>query len=183
VLSDQNFPAVIPVEGDGDCFKILQVENASLSDLTTVFLAALEGFAVPAGAVVLISSVSHLAAVGAAAYAEDLVRAYRAVRAVYGSGITVMHGIPFLLGGLHSHSTIRALLEIEAWYSNMTAHSTKEISSSRAIFTTTLRKQKKDQQHLSKAHLSTAHLPTAGHLRDSCLRCLRICTRMKSKSF
>jgi hypothetical protein len=35
---------VIPVEGDGDCFKILQVENASLTDLTTVFLAALEGF-------------------------------------------------------------------------------------------------------------------------------------------
>ncbi len=144
VLSDQNFPAVIPVEGDGDCFKILQVENASLSDLTTVFLAALEGFAVPAGAVVLISSVSHLAAVGAAAYAEDLVRAYRAVRAVYGNGITVMHGIPFLLSGLQSHSTIRALLEIEAWNSSMTAHSTKEISSSRAIFTSTLRIQKKD---------------------------------------
>jgi hypothetical protein len=124
VLSDQNFPAVIPVEGDGDCFKILQVENASLSDLTTVFLATLEGFAVPAGAVVLISSVSHLAAVGAAAYAEDLVRAYRAVRAVYGNGITVMHGIPFLLSCLHSHSTIRALLEIEAWYSSMTAQCT-----------------------------------------------------------
>ncbi len=65
MLSDQNFPAVIPVEGDGECFKILQVENASLSDLTTVLLAALEGFAVPAGAVVLISSVSHLAAVAA----------------------------------------------------------------------------------------------------------------------
>jgi len=64
--SDQNFPAVIPVEGDGDCFKILQVENATLSDLTTVFLAALEGFTVPAGTIVLISSVSHLAAVGTA---------------------------------------------------------------------------------------------------------------------
>jgi hypothetical protein len=152
VLSDQNFPAVIPVEGDGDCFKILQVENASLSDLTTVFLAALEGFAVPAGAVVLISSVSHLAAVGAAAYAEDLVRAYRAVRAVYGNGITVMHGIPFLLSGLHSHSTIRALLEIEAWYSSMTAHSTKEISSSRAIFASTLRIQKKDSAPSEHEH-------------------------------
>jgi hypothetical protein len=64
VLSDQNFPSVIPVEGDGDCFKILQVENATLSDLSTVFLAALEGFTVPAGTIVLISSVSHLAAYG-----------------------------------------------------------------------------------------------------------------------
>jgi hypothetical protein len=117
VLSDQNFPAVLPVEGEGDCFKVIQVENASLSDLTTVFLAAVEGFTIPAGAVVLISSLSHLAAVGMAAYAEDLVRAYKAVRAVYGNGITVMHGIPFLLSGIQEHSTIRSLLEIGTWYS------------------------------------------------------------------
>jgi hypothetical protein len=91
VLSDQNFPSVIPVEGEGDCFKIIQVENASLSDLTTVFLAALEGFTVPAGTVVLISSVSHLAAVGTAAYAEDLVRAFRAIRAVYTSGVCIVY--------------------------------------------------------------------------------------------
>jgi len=52
------------VEGDGDCFKILQVEKASLSNLSSVFLAVLEGFTVPAGTVVLISSVSHLAEVG-----------------------------------------------------------------------------------------------------------------------
>ncbi len=142
MLSDPNFPAVIPVEGDGECFKILQVENASLSDLTTVLLAALEGFAVPAGAVVLISSISHLAAVGAAAYSEDLVRAYRAVHAVYGSGITVLHGIPFLLSGLHCYSTIRSWLEIDAWYANMTSHSTKELSSTHTRFTSSLRAKK-----------------------------------------
>ncbi len=112
MLSDQNFPAVIPVEGDGDCFKVLQVENASLSDLTTVFLAALENFTVPAGAIVLVSSLSHLAAVSTAAYAEDLVKAFKAVRAVYGTGINVMHGIPFPLSGIEDPSTIRSLLEI-----------------------------------------------------------------------
>jgi hypothetical protein len=68
VLSDQNFPAVILVEGDGDCFKVLHVEIASLSDLTTVFLAALEGFTMTAGAVVLVSSLSHLAAVGSSPF-------------------------------------------------------------------------------------------------------------------
>ncbi len=140
------------MEGDGKCFKILQVENASLSDLTTVLLATLEGFAVPAGAVVLISSVSHLAAVGAAAYAEDLVRAYRAVHAVYGSGITVLHGIPFLLSGLHCHSTIRALLEIDTWYASLTSHSTKELSSSHTLFTATL---------LEKKHEPSASEPSA----------------------
>jgi hypothetical protein len=100
VLSDQNFPAVIPVEGDGDCFKVLQVENASLRDLTTVFLAALEGFTILAGAVMLVSSLSHLAAVSTATYAEDLVKAFKAVRAVYDTGVNLMHGIPFSLSVL-----------------------------------------------------------------------------------
>jgi hypothetical protein len=139
VLSDQNFPAVLPVEGEGDCFKVIQVENASLSDLTTVFLAAVEGFTMPAGAVVLISSLSHLAAAGTAAYAEDLVRAYKAVRAVYGNGITVMHGIPFLLSGIQEHSTIRSLLEIGTWYSGVSSLSTKELSSSLALLTSKLK--------------------------------------------
>jgi hypothetical protein len=106
----------------------LLVENASLSDLTTVLLAALEGFTVPAGTVVLISSVSHLAAVGTAAYAEDLVRACKTVRAAYGTGITVMHGIPLLLSGLHCYSTIRSLLEIGTWHKSVIALSTKELS-------------------------------------------------------
>ncbi len=78
---------------------------------------------------------------------EDLVKAYRAVWAVYllyGNGITVLLGIPFLLSGLHSHSTIRALLEIDAWYLSMSAHSTKELSSSHTLFTATLRAKEQD---------------------------------------
>jgi hypothetical protein len=117
-----------------------------------IFLAALEGFAIPVGAVVLISSVSHLAAAGAAAYAEDLVRAYRVVQAVYSNGITVLHGIPFLLSGLHSHGTIRALLEIDAWYTNMSAHSTKELSSTHTLFTSTLRANKQDSSASTSEH-------------------------------
>jgi hypothetical protein len=139
VLSDQNFPALIPVEGDCDCFKVLQVENASLSDLTTVFLADVEGFTVPVGAFVLISSISHWADVGTGAYTEDLVKAYKVVRAVYGNGNTVMHSIPFLLSGIQEHSTIRSMLEIGIWYPIVTYHSTKELSSSLALLTSKLR--------------------------------------------
>jgi hypothetical protein len=121
-------------------------------------LAALEGFAIPVGAVVLISSVSHLAAAGAAAYAED----YRVVQAVYSNGITVLHGIPFLLSGLHSHGTIRALLEIDAWYTNMSAHSTKELSSTHTLFTSTLRANKQDSSASTSEHC------TPNVSRDSC---------------
>jgi hypothetical protein len=65
---------------------------------------------------VLISSLSHLAAVGTAAYAEDLVKAFKAVRAVYSTGVNIMHGIPFPLSGIEDPSTIRSLLEISTWY-------------------------------------------------------------------
>jgi hypothetical protein len=130
------------VEGEGDCFKVLQVENASLSDLTTVFLAAVEGFTMPAGTVVLISSLSHLAAVGTAAYAEDLVKAFKAVRAVYSTGVNIMHGIPFPLCGIEDPSTIRSLLEISTWYPGVTSHSTKELSSTLSTLTSKLRQKK-----------------------------------------
>ncbi len=123
------------MEGDGDCFKVIQVENASLSDLTTVFLAALEGFTMPAGAVVLISSLSHLAAVSTAAYAEDLVKAFKAVKAVYGNGINVMHGIPFPLSGIEESSMIRSLMEVCTWYPGVTAYSTTELSSTLSTLT------------------------------------------------
>ncbi len=73
-------------------------------------------------------------------------RAFKAVRAVYGNGITVMHGIPLLLSGLHCYSTIRSLLEIGTWYKSVTALSTKELSESISILNSKLRTAK---QHTS----------------------------------
>jgi hypothetical protein len=86
VLSDQNFPPMLPVEGDGECIKIIQVENGTLDDLTGVLLGVTVGFAVPAGTVVVICSASYMAAVGAVVYAEDLVRAYSTLLGAIGGG-------------------------------------------------------------------------------------------------
>jgi len=151
VLADQNFSPTVSVEGEGDCLKIIQVENASLHDLATVFLQAVKGFTVPAGTVILLSSLSHLAAVGTAVYAEDLVRAFRAIKGMYGDGVTVMHGIPLLIHGVSDPSIIRAQLEIEHWYRIVTFSCTKEISRTRLTFIQTL----KDVQPSS----STQHPP------------------------
>ncbi len=145
-------------------------------DLTTVLLAALEGFTVPAGTVALISSVSHLVAVVTAAYSEDLLRASKAVRAVYGTGITVMHGIPLLLSGLHCYSTIRSLLEIGTWYKSVTALSTKELSDSLSLLNSKLRDSK---QHTSDTAPCTPE--NIRHLSDSDSRCLRTCFLMINK--
>jgi hypothetical protein len=54
VLSDQNFPAMLPVEKDGECPKIFQIEHGILAGLIKIFLGVTLGFAVPAGTVVII---------------------------------------------------------------------------------------------------------------------------------
>jgi hypothetical protein len=66
ILSDQCFPPIIPVEGNGECFKILQIENTSLGELIATFLDLTKGFSVPAGSVVLLASASYLALAGTA---------------------------------------------------------------------------------------------------------------------
>ncbi len=66
VLVDQNFPPWVPVGGEGECLKIIQVENGSLTELVEIFLGLTRGFDVPAGAVVLLSSPTHAAAIGTA---------------------------------------------------------------------------------------------------------------------
>jgi hypothetical protein len=53
-------------------------------------------------------------------------------------GVTVLHGIPFLIGGTGNSSAIRAIAEIEHWIT-ITAHGTDEISATRAAFMDTLR--------------------------------------------
>jgi hypothetical protein len=51
-----------------DCLKILQVEDGTLHVMVVALLEATRGFQVPAGSVVVLSSVSHLAWVGTAAW-------------------------------------------------------------------------------------------------------------------
>ena len=134
VLSDQNFPPLVPAEGEGDCLKIFQIENCSLSDLTGAFLDAVKGYAMPVGTVVIISSVSHLSAVGTQSYTEDVVRAFRTLKKAYRSGITVMHGFPLLLSGLSNTNTIKELLEICNWHNSVISNGAKDISRTRKLF-------------------------------------------------
>ncbi len=50
---------MVLVGGEGECLKIVQVENGSLTELVEVFLGLTRGFDVPAGAVVMLSSPSQ----------------------------------------------------------------------------------------------------------------------------
>jgi hypothetical protein len=55
VLSDQCFPALLSVEGDGECLKIWRIEHGTLMELVEAFLEATKGFVMPAGSVVVLA--------------------------------------------------------------------------------------------------------------------------------
>jgi hypothetical protein len=112
VLYDQCFPPVVPAEGDGECLKILQIEDGTLVELIDAFLDITKGFSVPAGSVVVISSASHLARVGTAAEYADV---GDRLRGVVGGGIELVHGFPILLSGTEDSALIRSLVDLGHW--------------------------------------------------------------------
>ena len=98
ILSDQCFPPALP-SSSCDCLAVIRVEDASLTELTTVFLKLTTGCDLPMGSAIIISSINHLGRVGSAAYAEDLVES--------------------LIHPIEDQVTIRSLLEIEAWLASV----------------------------------------------------------------
>ena len=118
IISDQSFPPNIPTGGEGECLKIVRVEDGSLDELAAVFLEIIRPYAVPAGTVVLLHSISHLAWVGAAAFAEDFVRCLQRICGVYRSGISVIHGVSVLLGGSNLRPLSSDLNIVLDWYSS-----------------------------------------------------------------
>jgi hypothetical protein len=58
VLADQNFPSALPVEGNGECLKIIRIENGGITELVEAFLEVTKGYVVPAGTVVVLTSAS-----------------------------------------------------------------------------------------------------------------------------
>jgi hypothetical protein len=154
VLTDQNFPPMAPAGGEGECLKIILVENSSLTDLVDVFLGMSRGFDMPAGTVVLLASPSHAATIGTADYASELVRASGKLR-----GFNVLHGIPFLLGGIQNTPAIRTIAEVEQWVT-----CTDDILATRKSFMASLRTSEHKQQHqhimrLPASQFSSEKLP------------------------
>jgi hypothetical protein len=130
VLADQNFFPMVPAGGEGECLKIIQIENGTLVELINVFLELTKGFAVPAGTEVLFTSASHMAAVGTAEYAAAFVWAWVLVRRTFTNSIRVLHGVPLLLGGTGNTPSIRTMAEIDQWV-RLTAWYNHDITATR----------------------------------------------------
>jgi hypothetical protein len=134
IRSDQCFPPIIPVEGDGECFKVFLIEDGTLSELVNAFLDFTSGFMVLAGSVVVLASASHLALVGTAAYAADFVNARNRLVNAMGGGVELVHGIPILLSGTEDSALIRSLADLEHWLGYVSTG--RDIMAARRAFVT-----------------------------------------------
>jgi hypothetical protein len=118
VVSDQNFPPVLYSGDTGACIGVLRVEHGSIRDIGFLLADLLDGVALPAGSVILVSSVSDLARQGVSGYTEELTRTIRILRekqGKIGSKVQVAAIPPVLLGGVNSFNLMRSILEVEAW--------------------------------------------------------------------
>jgi hypothetical protein len=73
ILSDQNFVPFLP-GGPENCVAVIRLENPSLNELVDIAVEMFEKTTIPAGAVLIIGSGSHLFKVGASQYAMEWIQ-------------------------------------------------------------------------------------------------------------
>jgi len=120
ILTDQCFPAALPAtNSETRCPIIIRVEDGTLSDILASFRKTIGKVKLPVGTVILISSLSHLARVGTAAYVADLHATIRAIEEDYGNRVRAVHGMPILAENLDDGPTARALWDTLDWLENV----------------------------------------------------------------
>ena len=119
ILSDQNFPAILPML-DGLCPIVIRVEDGTMADLAGVFLERFSAYTSPHGAlspgsVVLMGSLTHLLSKGLADYTDNFVSAAFRLGGRVGQSVEILPLVPIPLHGIDSTDDIRTLLDLDAW--------------------------------------------------------------------
>jgi hypothetical protein len=99
----------------GECLAVVRQEFGTLNELVDIFFDLSRCCRIPAGSVVLISSLSHLVDVGLDAYAADLNNAIMRLDRVFSGGLIVLPGLFFPPAKVECGMTIRLLANILSW--------------------------------------------------------------------
>jgi hypothetical protein len=114
-LVDQAYPPCWPSNSDKACISVLRVEYGFLYELVDELISRLKGRYVAAGSVILMFSATNLAAVGTAAYCEDLISAMARLKRCIGEHVLYLPLPHFFLNGCGDEATIRAAVEVGVW--------------------------------------------------------------------
>jgi hypothetical protein len=115
ILSDQHFPANIPADSDGECMRILRVENGTLTEIADELLRLVPKEGIPKGSVIMYSAISQLGVISAEKYAMDWRKNRNWLIERLGE-VIVLPGIPLTSTGVEDRCVIRGMLDISAWF-------------------------------------------------------------------
>ncbi len=111
----------MPLENktEGECLTLFRIEDASVSELNKAFqeIVTNNSFKCQEGSVILISAGGYLARVGASAYAEEIVAAILDLKNFFRNSCFISHGLIMPLSGTTDVAFLRALFDIQKWYS------------------------------------------------------------------
>jgi hypothetical protein len=133
VAGDHHFPANIPARGEGECIKILRVENGSLAEITGELVRmSPRGGAVP-GTVVMLGSAVMLGVESVAHYAAEWKRCRNIIKHEMGDVIVIplLHLSPV---GIEDRTILRSLIDMAAWYDDLEEVELKLIRNTRMNF-------------------------------------------------
>jgi hypothetical protein len=115
VLADQAFPAALVPGPGGGCVGVVQLECGSINELVNLFLDVTRGCSIPAGSVLLVGSLSHLADTGLSAYASDLNDAAARIDRIFQGGIVVLPGLLIPPGEVNDPVLTKDLFDVLSW--------------------------------------------------------------------
>jgi hypothetical protein len=113
VLADQAFPAGLVLGAGGGCVCVMRLECGSPNELVDLFLDLTRGCRIPAGSVIMMGSLTHLADVGLGAYAEDLSKAAAKLGRIFQGGL--LPGLLFPLEPVNDPMLAKQILDAISW--------------------------------------------------------------------
>jgi hypothetical protein len=130
---DQHYPANLPARGDGECIRILRVENGSLAEITGEIIRMSPRGGVVPGTVIMLGSAVMLGVESVAQYAAEWKKCRNILKQELGEVIVIplLHLSPL---GMADRTTLRALIDMAAWYEDMDEVELKLIRNTRLNF-------------------------------------------------
>ncbi len=118
VAADPCFPASLAAPALGACIAMVRVEDGSLAEIRNTLRDLLRAYtppsgSLPSGSVILTGSISHLARVGVARYAEDLARHIAALETDFGSAVSVVPYVLVMPAAVHTPALIADLFDLD----------------------------------------------------------------------
>jgi len=133
VASDQHFPANLPADGEGECIRILWVENGSLAEIAKELTAAAPPDGMVPGSVVMLGATAQLAVVSVEFYAAEWKKARNFLKADLGD-IVVLPLFPISASEIKDQRIIRGLIDLAAWMEDMEEPELRLLRNTRKAF-------------------------------------------------